>query len=164
MNTETWPRKRLSYTTRQLFRLRSEISTASRAKRNWITGSMEDVLLDGSVNRGYKGGNWNPPLSSVPVIAATIPHNAEKLTSYEMGEKTTLAGGKIRLNADVFYYDYEGISSVLPSVGGYRRYSIEMPIFMAASWNRGRARAWIDRATRVRGATHYCSGRSTSLG
>jgi iron complex outermembrane receptor protein len=68
---------------------------------------MEDVLLYGSVNRGYKGGNWNIFLYP-PFVPSSGLHNAEKLTSYELGEKTTFADGRIRLNADVFYYDYKG--------------------------------------------------------
>jgi len=79
---------------------------------------MKDVLVYGSVNRGYKGGNWNPPLSGVPVATATIPHNAEKLTSYELGEKITWGGGKIRLNGDVFYYDYKD----------YQAYSLQLGV------------------------------------
>jgi iron complex outermembrane receptor protein len=65
----------------------------------------DGVLLYGSINRGYKGGNWNIPILT-PIVAASIPHGAEELTSYELGEKATFAGGRIRLNGDVFYYDY----------------------------------------------------------
>jgi iron complex outermembrane recepter protein len=67
---------------------------------------VDDVMTYASVNRGYKGGNWNTPV--FPTFdATTYPHDSEKLTSYEIGVKSTLAQGRVRLNADAFYYDYD---------------------------------------------------------
>lgn len=66
----------------------------------------ENVLLYASINRGYKGGNWSVPIFP-PFDASAFPHDSEELTSYEFGVKSTLAGGRVRLNGDVFYYDYK---------------------------------------------------------
>lgn len=66
----------------------------------------DDVLLYASINRGYKGGNWSLPIFP-PFDPNALPHDSEELTSYEFGVKSTLADGRIRLNGDVFYYDYK---------------------------------------------------------
>jgi iron complex outermembrane receptor protein len=74
-----------------------------------------DNLLYASVNRGAKGGGWsapssgyvnlNPAYTFLPVL--NLNYNEEKLTSYEMGFKSTFWDGKARLNGDLFYYDYK---------------------------------------------------------
>ena len=64
-----------------------------------------DVLVYGSVNRGAKGGGWSAPSSGL-VDPAALPYAQEKLTSYELGFKSTFAEGAARLNAALFYYDY----------------------------------------------------------
>jgi iron complex outermembrane receptor protein len=67
---------------------------------------MQQMLLYGSVNRGAKGGGWSAPTSG-PVDPATLPYNQEKLTSYEVGFKSTFWDNKARLNGALFYYDYK---------------------------------------------------------
>ncbi len=74
-----------------------------------------DNLLYASVNRGAKGGGWSAPSSGyvnlnpastfLPVL--NLNYNEERLTSYEMGFKSTFWDGKARLNGDIFYYDYK---------------------------------------------------------
>ena len=66
---------------------------------------VKDVLVYGSVNRGAKGGGWSAP-SSGAVDPAALPYAQEKLTSYEVGFKSTFLDGAARLNGAVFYYDY----------------------------------------------------------
>lgn len=66
----------------------------------------QDTLLYGSINRGAKGGGWSAPTSGF-VNPDALPYKAEKLTSYELGVKSTLLDGKARLNAATFYYDYQ---------------------------------------------------------
>jgi len=66
----------------------------------------EDWLWFGKVTRGNKAGGFNGG-----AIAIYTPDQAEfdgeVLTSYEIGFKSTLADGRVRLNASVFYYDYQ---------------------------------------------------------
>lgn len=76
----------------------------------------EDLLLYASVNRGFKGGNWSLPIFP-PFEPSTFLHDSEKLTSYELGAKSTLAGGRIRLNGDVFYYDYKDYQAYTLTLG-----------------------------------------------
>jgi iron complex outermembrane receptor protein len=68
-----------------------------------------DVLLFGGVSRGVKAGGFNSKLNdfSPPLDPARIPYKEETLISYEVGGKFDLAGGKLRLNSSIFYYDYQ---------------------------------------------------------
>lgn len=65
----------------------------------------DQVLLYGSVSRGYKAGTF-------PVIVNLFnsviqPVTQEELTSFEAGAKLTLADGRVQLNAAAFHYDYK---------------------------------------------------------
>jgi iron complex outermembrane receptor protein len=66
---------------------------------------IEHVMLYGAFNRGTKGGDFSAPILP-PVIPANLPHKSEVLYDYEVGVKSTLANGRVTVNADVFYYDY----------------------------------------------------------
>lgn len=70
---------------------------------NWS----EDSLFYGFYSRGYKGGGINPPQ---PAGAELFPptFDPEFIDSFEIGTKNTLAGGAMQLNANAFYYDYQG--------------------------------------------------------
>ena len=69
------------------------------------------VLLYASVNRGPKGGGWSAP-SNAPgtnlfaSLVDVIAYKPETLIDYEVGTKATFLNGRVRLNADAFYYDY----------------------------------------------------------
>lgn len=67
----------------------------------------EDVLVFASYTRGHKSGNFSTPFFALTVPLSNIPHDEEVLHSYEVGVKSTLFDGKARLNANLFYYDYE---------------------------------------------------------
>lgn len=64
----------------------------------------ENTLVYASYNRGIKGGNWT---LSADVEAEDFQHDEETLHSYEVGIKTDLLDGTLRLNTTAFYYDYE---------------------------------------------------------
>lgn len=68
-----------------------------------------------SFNRGHKGGNWAMPvfgLARDPDLRAAqnfpdLPHDEEVLHAYELGSKGDFWDGKARLNASIYYYDYQ---------------------------------------------------------
>jgi iron complex outermembrane receptor protein len=69
------------------------------------------LLFYGSVNRGPKGGGWSAPSNPsgtnlYATLASVLAYKPETLIDYEIGTKVTFLGGRGRLNADVFYYDY----------------------------------------------------------
>lgn len=68
-----------------------------------------DVLVYAGVSRGVKAGGFNSKINdfSPPLDPARIPYSDETLISYEVGGKFDLAGGRLRVNSSVFYYDYK---------------------------------------------------------
>lgn len=60
-----------------------------------------------TIATGFKGGGFEDTPANH--IAANHPFNPEKVTNYEMGFKSTLLQGRMRLNATVFYMDYKDL-------------------------------------------------------
>ena len=69
----------------------------------------DDTLLFFNIARGFKSGGFNGGFLDFTdgVLESDIPFDEEQLTSYELGVKSTLAEGAVRLNATAFYYDYK---------------------------------------------------------
>lgn len=86
----------------------------SLAKSDALTGRfVVDFQLDrrtmfyASYSRGYKSGGINPAVpAAFNVSDSFLP---EKLDAFELGTKTTLLGGTLRLNASAFYYKYNNL-------------------------------------------------------
>lgn len=80
----------------------------------------DDLLIYAGINRGVKAGSFNAQLAGgLPVPSSAIPYDEEVLISYETGFKSSFAGGRTRLNATAFYYDYKDYQAFLFSgVGG----------------------------------------------
>ncbi len=73
----------------------------------------EDTQLYGNVAWGYKAGGFNSapdiPLSALMPGEMQRPASfePEESLAYEVGVKSTLAGGRARINAAAFFIDYE---------------------------------------------------------
>jgi iron complex outermembrane receptor protein len=63
----------------------------------------DNLLVYGGVTSGFKAGG----IQSTSDGAA--PYDEEKLLSYEVGFKSSLADGRLRINGSAFYYDYEDL-------------------------------------------------------
>ncbi|MGI9225875.1 MAG: TonB-dependent receptor [Woeseiaceae bacterium] len=61
-----------------------------------------ETLIYGSVTEGFKSGGWN-------AFDGSPAFDPEEVTSFEVGFKTDLSDGKLRLNGSVFAYDYEDL-------------------------------------------------------
>jgi iron complex outermembrane receptor protein len=72
----------------------------------------DDWLIYGSVSTGFKSGGFFGDFTFDN--SELTPFNSETITSYEIGSKSTLADGKVQLNASVFYYDYDDIQTTVP--------------------------------------------------
>ena len=111
--------------------VRDSLSNAavSYSKITWRLGAELDLnpatLLYGTVSTGYKAGGFNDGClagqanCNSPIPAEALFYAPETLTAYELGLKTNLAGGKVRLSSALFHYDYTNIQlSQLSSICG----------------------------------------------
>ena len=82
----------------------------------------DDLLIYAGVNRGVKAGSFNAALLGAYLGGggnAGVPYDEEVLTSFELGFKSTIAGGAARLNGSAYYYDYADYQAFLfVGVGG----------------------------------------------
>jgi iron complex outermembrane receptor protein len=72
----------------------------------------DSTMLFGSLTKGFKPGGSNLTYGTEAVIAPIVVlpiFNEEIVNAYEIGLKTDLADGRIRLNAAAFYYDYNNL-------------------------------------------------------
>ncbi|HET9863914.1 MAG TPA: TonB-dependent receptor [Steroidobacteraceae bacterium] len=71
----------------------------------------DDVMVYGTVSKGYKAGGIN--------LDPRLPdYQPETNEMAELGIKSTVAGGRLRVNGAIFYSDYDGIQlSSLTAVG-----------------------------------------------
>ncbi len=72
----------------------------------------DDLMLYGSVSTGFKSGGFFGDFTFDNSELA--PFNSETITSFEVGTKATLAGGKVQVNAAAFFYDYQDIQTLVP--------------------------------------------------
>ncbi len=66
-----------------------------------------------SFNRGTKSGGFEasvatPSAGAEQAFINSIPYGTERLNDFELGVKSTLLDNRLRINGDVFYYDYAG--------------------------------------------------------
>jgi iron complex outermembrane receptor protein len=77
---------------------------SAKLQVNWKPDA--DWLLYAGVTRGTKAGGFTAT-SLLTLPPEALPFEPEKLTSYEVGFKSTLFDRRLQLNASAFYYDYE---------------------------------------------------------
>ncbi len=70
----------------------------------------DNLLLYGSVAKGYKGGGFNGGF--VTNIAQWIPYEPEDVRSYELGFKSDWADRRVIFNGAFFYNDYKNLQAV----------------------------------------------------
>jgi iron complex outermembrane receptor protein len=75
------------------------------------------VLTYGLVSKGYRIGGVNSGLSAG--LGAPPTYGPDSLWNYELGVKTTLAGGRATLNGALYYLDWSDIISVA-GIQGFR--------------------------------------------
>lgn len=63
-----------------------------------------DIMTYARISRGFRSGVFNGRPTSTNQVSVADP---EFLTSYEIGYKTDLASGRVRINGAIFYNDYK---------------------------------------------------------
>jgi iron complex outermembrane recepter protein len=80
-----------------------------RAELDWRP--TDTTLIYGSIAQGTKAPGFNFAIDGTGILGSSqieqIPFDEEVLTSYELGLKSEIFGGKAIFNSAVFYYDYE---------------------------------------------------------
>lgn len=79
----------------------------------------DDILIYATVSTGFKSGGFNGALALTHTQLQ--PYDKERLTSYELGVKSTWLGGDMQLNAAAFMYDYKDkqeLTTFISPVGG----------------------------------------------
>ena len=80
-----------------------EAEPSGKVNLDWIVS--DDVLIYGSVARGFKSGGFFGGFMTDP--QQVTAYKPETNTALELGFKSTLAGGTVQLNGAVFRYDYK---------------------------------------------------------
>ena len=65
------------------------------------------TMFYASYSRGYKSGGINPPVPAIFQVQNSF--RPESIDAFEIGTKTTLLDGTLRLNASAFYYKYKDL-------------------------------------------------------
>jgi iron complex outermembrane receptor protein len=86
----------------------------NKAKATWLVGAELDWgdnnLLYAKVNTGFKSGTVNAVPPGIGVPLATDP---EEVTAYQIGSKNRFLDNRLQVNAEAFFYDYEGYQVVV---------------------------------------------------
>jgi len=100
----------------------ARISTDRRSGQLGVAWQpIADFMVFANVARGFRSGGFNaglvalpvnPTESGVPPDPAAIRYGPEELASYELGMKWILLGGRARLHATVFHYDYDDVQTL----------------------------------------------------
>ena len=82
----------------------NEDNVSWRVVANYTPERFEDLLLFGSVSKGYKSAAT--PVNAASKAEQNFPATQESLLAYELGMKAGLLEGRMQANASLFYYDY----------------------------------------------------------
>jgi len=69
-----------------------------------------DIFGYTSIAEGFGAGGFNNRAST---LAAALPYDQEKVTTYEIGLKTDWLNHRLRLNGTAFYNDYSGLQQTV---------------------------------------------------
>jgi iron complex outermembrane receptor protein len=73
------------------------------------TDSMDSGMIYFLYSEGFLTGSFNDELNIflTPQLQPLVTYQPETVTNYEVGFKGTFNGGRVRLNADIFFMDYQ---------------------------------------------------------
>lgn len=80
----------------------SDSDYSARLALDWHVNN--DTLVYGSISRGFNAGTFNSQF--LATVENTLPTNSESMVAYEVGVKSTLAGGRANFEAAVYHYEF----------------------------------------------------------
>ena len=75
-----------------------------------------DLTIYAQISRGFRTGGPNLTYGFSPGIPAS--YTSDTLWNYELGEKATVLGGRVRVNGDVYFIDWSNIQIPTQSAAG----------------------------------------------
>jgi len=118
---------------------RSFSDTTPKFGVNWQIN--DDLFAYASYTEGFRSGGWTGRAFNVTQY---INFNPENVESYEIGLKTTLAGGSVRWNTSVFSMDYVDLFNTLTIAGVFTVQTADATIEGVESEFTWRATNWLD--------------------
>jgi iron complex outermembrane receptor protein len=102
----------------------------------------------GTISQGFKGGMFDPRMDLAATGGPSTPTslakrqgvNPEEVTSYELGLKSNMDGGRMQTNAAVFYTDYKNVQ-IPGSIPTYNAAG-QVSGFAGSLTNAGKAKIW----------------------
>jgi iron complex outermembrane recepter protein len=94
------------------FQSQNYINYTGRAVLDWTPelDFTDRTLIYGSLSRGYKAGGFNPGLTSYAESqGVSSTYRPEGIDAIELGTKNMVLGSTLQINADIWYYNYEGL-------------------------------------------------------
>jgi len=88
-----------------------EYSDDNLSPKLGISYQMDNVLLFGSVTRGFRSGGFS--LRGTPLVE---PYQSETVTAYEAGFKSDLLDRRLRFNASLFYNKFDDLQRTVLGV------------------------------------------------
>ena len=79
----------------------SDSDYSARLALDWSVN--DDTLIYASIARGFNAGTFNSQF--IDAVANLAPTKSESLTAYEVGLKSTFAGGRANVEAAIYFYD-----------------------------------------------------------
>ncbi len=80
----------------------SDNDYSARLALNW--NASNDTLVYGSISRGFNAGTFNSQF--LGSVENAMPTKSESMVAFELGVKSTLAGGRANIEAAVYHYDF----------------------------------------------------------
>jgi iron complex outermembrane receptor protein len=118
---------------------RSFSRTTPKFGVNWQIN--DELFAYASYTEGFRSGGWTGRALRVDQFINFAPETVE---TYELGLKTTLAGGKVRWNTSVFSMDYSDLFNTLTIAGVFTVQTADAKIEGAETELTYRASRWLD--------------------
>ena len=84
-------------------------------KPTWLVGFEYDVndssMVYGKINTGFKSGTVNAVPPDIGIVPTTT--TPEEITAYQIGTKNRFLDNRLQVNAEAFYYVYDGYQVVV---------------------------------------------------
>jgi iron complex outermembrane recepter protein len=108
----------------------SEVNYSEWTGKLGVDYLIDDHMIYSSFSRGYKAGGFTGFFTFVPEEKQA--YNPEFIDAFELGIKSTLADGAVRLNGAVFHYQYDDLQAFGSKDGFFRIFNIEEAVVIGA--------------------------------